>query len=360
MTSPTALPPFLANRAFSVAEALSAGLSVSRLRCADLLRPFHGVRAPKHQKTQSHSGSPPFYGKELTRHVERCELYLPVLGANQFFSHQSAAAIWGIPLPPRAFAQAGEVELLHITSFAPTERPRRAGVRGRQTRDRNVRVQQLHGIPVCDPLSVWLQLAATTQRGERPGLLPAFSLADLVAVGDYLLRWHPLTGGALCTLETMRERVREYRGRGKRRLVEALRLVRPGSESRMESLLRVQLHEWGLPEPELNVSIVDAAGAFIARGDLVFARFGILVEYDGEHHRIDTAQYRKDVQRQRALARAGWTLIRVLHDGLTRNKAALLRDLQDTFRAAGWDRASAGAAGRRAVAGHSPPHTAQA
>lgn len=36
------------------------------------------------------------------------------------------------------------------------------------------------------------------------------------------------------------------------------------------------------------------------------------VEYDGDHHRKDRAQYVKDIRRLRMLEELGWTVIRVI------------------------------------------------
>jgi very-short-patch-repair endonuclease len=38
----------------------------------------------------------------------------------------------------------------------------------------------------------------------------------------------------------------------------------------------------------------------------------IALEYDGEHHRTDPMQYRKDIRRMEAIQRQGWIVIRVI------------------------------------------------
>jgi very-short-patch-repair endonuclease len=40
--------------------------------------------------------------------------------------------------------------------------------------------------------------------------------------------------------------------------------------------------------------------------------FMVAVEYDGEHHRTDPLQYRKDIRRLETLDRLGWIVIRVI------------------------------------------------
>lgn len=85
--------------------------------------------------------------------------------------------------------------------------------------------------------------------------------------------------------------------------------VRSGSESVEESRVRWHLIRAGLPEPELNVDICDDSGGWLARGDLVYRRWKVLVEYDGWHHERDRAQRQRDHLRREALEAAGWRVI---------------------------------------------------
>lgn len=81
-------------------------------------------------------------------------------------------------------------------------------------------------------------------------------------------------------------------------------LIRPQSESVRETQVRLMVVLAGLPEPELQVSVHDEQGIFLARADMLFREFGLALEYDGEQH--DTPQQRaKDQARREALARAG-------------------------------------------------------
>lgn len=76
-----------------------------------------------------------------------------------------------------------------------------------------------------------------------------------------------------------------------------------------ESLLRFELVAGGLPEPEVNVDILDRAGRFLGRGDLVYRRQRVVVEYDGWYHERDARQRRKDILRRERLEAAGWRVI---------------------------------------------------
>jgi hypothetical protein len=61
---------------------------------------------------------------------------------------------------------------------------------------------------------------------------------------------------------------------------QALSFMDPLSESVGESRLRVLMHAYGLPAPELQVEIHDADG-FVARVDFFVREYGVVVEFDG-------------------------------------------------------------------------------
>lgn len=113
-------------------------------------------------------------------------------------------------------------------------------------------------------------------------------------------------------------------------------MVRPRTDSPTETELRLDLVEFGLPEPEVNVDIFDSFGRLIAIGDLVYRRYRVIVEYDGDHHRRDRAQYERDVDRLDDLARAGWRVVRFnrSHRGIRRRQR--LERVHEALLAAGW------------------------
>ncbi|MFC4827822.1 hypothetical protein ACFPER_03410 [Agromyces aurantiacus] len=133
------LPSHLAARAFSTAEARREGVGDGRLRGRDLARPFHGVRSA--------------YAPSDV--LDRCRTYLPRLRSGQFFSHDTAALLWGIPLPGDLDSDAP----LHVSSFAPNRPPRTRGVVGHELRTGTARVIDRRGLPVADAVSTWVQLA---------------------------------------------------------------------------------------------------------------------------------------------------------------------------------------------------------
>jgi hypothetical protein len=129
------------------------------------------------------------------------------------------------------------------------------------------------------------------------------SVRELVQIGDWLLAQHETD------LATLRSYVIHSHLDGVIRARDALGMVRDGSESVRESAVRWHLAKAEMPEPEINSDILDALGAFLARGDLVYRQWKVLVEYDGWHHERDALQRQRDHLRREALEAAGWRVI---------------------------------------------------
>jgi hypothetical protein len=321
------LPPVLRTVAFTVAQGRSLGLGEGRMRGGDLERPFHGIRLVRNgglgrasAGSSEDSGCGPTVDADLVR---RCTALLVALPDGAFFSHLTAARLWPVPLPLRRFA-----EPVHVSVRTPQYPPRRDGVIGHRLFAEHVAVVRRSDLPVVDPATLFCQLASS------------LSLPDLVAVGDALVlrpvfqEWsdeRPWVG-----LDHLSDRVDGFRGRGKARALIALGMVRQGAESRPETLLRLAMTDAGLPEPEINVDVTDAAGRFIGRGDLVYRQWKVLVEYDGDQHRVDTRQFDRDVQRLEAFAAAGWTVVRVVGRSFFRERDACIARVRRALVAGGW------------------------
>lgn len=142
-------------------------------------------------------------------------------------------------------------------------------------------------------------------------------LLDLVVVVDHVLHHR------LATLAELETTARVHR-RGAPRLRRALRLADGRSESAYESLLRVLHVVCGIAvEPQRE--LFDAAGRFVARGDLWLVGTSTIHEYDGADH-LDRERQRRDLRRARRLVdarleRRGYTAPDLLSQGV-----AVLRD----------------------------------
>ncbi len=307
------LPAELVDRPFSVREAAAAGVGRGRLAGPDLETPFRGVRR----------AAPCPVDDPVDATIARCRDLLPVLLPGQFFSHITAALLWNCPLPaPTSAAD------LHVTSPKPRHAPRRVGVSGHQVSDMSARRASRYGLPVNDAASVFLQLG------------PLLSLDDLVAVGDHLILIpHVLDLRDIrpyATLDELVLRAEAGHGRGRKRTLEALTLVRQGAESRPETLVRLLLGRSQLPEPELNVEIVGMTRRWRYRADIVYRRWKTIVEYDGDQHRTSTHQYEKDIRRFDDFADDGWRVIRVRKRGVFVDPADTVVRVTSALVASGW------------------------
>jgi hypothetical protein len=102
---------------------------------------------------------------------------------------------------------------------------------------------------------------------------------------------------------------------------DALELMRVGSDSAPESLLRLAIISAGLPEPELQV-LLRAGDERSPSADLGYRHRRLAIQYDGEHH-LGDAQMLSDRRRDKAFESAGWTVLVFDKD-----------DLSDDFRGA--------------------------
>lgn len=277
MPRPSALPPELASRPFSVAEARKLGVSAKTLRGGRLRAPFRGVRVPV----------------ELADDLATlCRAALLVLPSDARFTHWTAARLHDLPLPRRD----GPLPL-HVTSSRPA--PRIAGVVSHRSHEPGPPELTL-GLPVSGAAAAWADLAQS------------LDIDDLVVIGDHLLRRR------LACRRKLEDVVRCRVGRrGVRRLQLALPLLDGGADSPMETRLRLLLVRGGLPVPCVNRDVVED-GAWLARPDLSYPAQRIAIEYEGDQHRTDRRQWKRDKSRRRLLEDHGWLVVEVIDDDVYR------------------------------------------
>ncbi|MBI5160425.1 MAG: hypothetical protein HY996_03270 [Micrococcales bacterium] len=292
---PEPLPDEL-HRPFRVRDARTAGVADARLRRSDLVRTFHGARTfPA---------------------VDGITGYAVLLRPGERFSHTTAAAVYGAPLPR------GAEDVLHVLASEGVNRARRPGVVGHRGAGQAV---LLSGVPVSTPLDLVCELAT---------LLP---LEDLVAVVDHLVLRPRVPDGTprpFTELADLRASLARRSGRGIRRAREAAEQAREGAESRRETWLRLLCVDAGLPEPVCNAPLFDTAGR-VGWFDLVWRRWRVAAEYDGDQHRTSDVQYDRDIRRFDRAAAIDWRVVRVRNEGYRRPTETRER-LVAAFRAQGW------------------------
>ena len=275
---PSPLPPGLAGRVFTTAEARESRVTASRLRSSDLRHPFHGV----------HTLRAPVSIVDLAR------AYAARMPQHEMFSHTTAASIHRLRMPDN-FAELS----LHVAALASHRAPRSRGVEGHKSTDTPSTVD---GLRVASPIDTWVQCAS---------ILP---LDDLIVMGDGLLKRH----SPIATVDRLEGHVDSLRVvRGVKLLRLALREMRPRTDSPRETVLRLLIVRAGFPEPEVNGRIHNEYGALIAHGDLVFRRQKVVLEYDGGGHR-EKRQYFRDIYRLDDIMEEQWRVIRVDNDLLSR------------------------------------------
>ena len=279
---PRPLPPTVFPAGpFRPADLLAAGHPVSRARHPRLARPTRGVRSVGHVD-------------DLFGRVGAFSLVLP---SDAAFSHRTAARLHGIPVPD----DRDPLPVLDVMRPSDRTRVRRAGCRGHRGLEHRS-VVDLDGVRVVAPADTWCDLAECSDLGRD----------ELVVAADALLV--RLDGGAGALDAALAGRVRP---RGRRALVEALALARPGVRSPMETRARLMFHDAGFPEPEVNGAVRDAAGEWLLEGDLVWRRQRVVGEYQGAHH-ADRARRSADVHRAGLAADHGWTVLEIFAEDVWR------------------------------------------
>lgn len=198
-----------------------------------------------------------------------------VLAGDGVLSHLTAARVHGWWLP------AAIDELPVFAALDTDRRVRRPGLSASRHRE------PVERMVVAD-------LAVTSPRDTLLTCASDLGLLDLVMLADAAL------SRGVSPEELVPVRSRQPGGALVRA---ALRLAEPRTESPWESVLRL-LHVTA-DVPVRAQHVVTHEGHFVARADLWIEGTRTLQEYDGAVHR-DPEQHRADLDRDRALARAGW------------------------------------------------------
>ena len=214
----------------------------------------------------------------------RCRAWTRLLPADAAFGLETAACLVGGHTDPPPEVQV----VLRPRPVLPQRRGLAVAVRDLRQED----VVDMGGLRVTSGAQTLLDLA--------PRLPPA----ELVAIGDALLR-----RGALTSDELVARLARADGVRGVVRARECAALLDARAMSRPESLLRYWLATSDLPAPGVQVPVRDRAGRVVARADLGWERYRVAVEYEGRHH-AEPGQFGRDVDRYSLMAASGWLVLR--------------------------------------------------
>lgn len=265
VTRNLALPPHLRDRPFTRRQAVTAGVPEHLLRSSRFVQPFRG--AYLHAEV------------ELTRRrfMQAAMLVLPPDAAA---SHQTGLEVWG--------ARTGTSGPLHFSTNTTSQSRRDGIVLHRRTGSLHPVIH--NGVRTLQPDRCFADSATTLP------FVPSIIAADRLV---YLERTTPATLAAYANSVhvdgVVRARLRAQ-------------YVCERVESPRETTSRLMLVFARLPRPETNIW-VGSATERIARCDLVYRKFRLVVEYDGRWHDDEPDQDAYDELRRIALERAGWTVV---------------------------------------------------
>ncbi len=228
-------------------------------------------------------------------------------GPGAVLSHRSAAALWGliphVAGPIDVTVDRGQRArpgiLVHASNHLGRERTRHEGV------------------PVTNPGRTLLDLAATRiddrtlRRAVREALVKR-------RVDEHGLR-------------TQLERAQGRRGAG--RIAAIIELGAVPTRSELEDRTLQALEEHGLPRPLVNAPVRIGSRTFEV--DFLFADRRLVIEADGARFHDTPISRRDDAERQAMLEAAGYRLVRVTWNQVTRETAQTIRRVRSAYAAQG-------------------------
>ncbi|MES2093708.1 MAG: hypothetical protein V4531_07845 [Actinomycetota bacterium] len=298
------LPTEIGGGPFTVGHALALGVGASRLRGPDLERPFWGIRVP--------AGS-------VETLLDQVNAYGQRMSPSAFFSHVTAARLWGIPLPFGLQRRSG----LDVAVGPGRVVPVGAGIRGHRLQVDERDLLQFGQIRITSLARTWCDLAAL------------LSEEDLVAAGDFLI-WRRRAERLRLTTLDLESALARWTGRRGRPAVErVIPTLTDRADSPPESVMRVRFAKAGLPPPEVNCEIYTEAGMFVAMADLGWRKYRVAFDYEGDVHRTDRLQWAKDLKRAPRLENANWSYVRAGAPDL-RDSREIIEILKSKLRKGGW------------------------
>ncbi|MCL2667969.1 MAG: hypothetical protein FWF02_09740 [Micrococcales bacterium] len=212
------------------------------------------------------------------------------LRAEHWFSHESAALVWGLPV-----LSVPEVTHLRQASGASSHRDRSVMRHvGAVARPHQAVVA---GIPVTDLTLTMVDCARS------------LSGCAALVVADAALA----SGADLAVADGLVAGLRP-RARGAARAREVLACADAGAESPGETLLRAGLLAAGLPPPVTQIPVQTRLGR--RYGDLGYPQWRIVLEYDGREKYTNREALMSEKRRHDAIVEAGFCVIRVTKEDL--------------------------------------------
>ena len=162
-----------------------------------------------------------------------------------------------------------------------------------------------NGVQCLRPAAAWAAVAREATK------------LQLIQIAESMERY------GLAALDELEAFVRKYRFHGKSRCRLALAIAKPGSASVKETELRVRLELRGISGFSINCTVFGSAYDTGVEHtlDLALEKYRVGLEYQGDQHRSDYRQHRRDRDKRGALAALGWQVFEVTQDDLNSEDA---------------------------------------
>jgi hypothetical protein len=246
------------------------------------------------------------------RHRICLETMRPRIAGDPVVSHVSAAVLHGLPLWRVHLGQ------VHVTRAPPAK-----GHRGSALHAHTASLEADEVLQIGD----WAVTSVARTIVDLGRTLP-FEQALLAA--DHALHWG-LTSAE--DLAAQMDRCRRLPGALASSRVVAFADGR--SASLGESRSRIMIHRAGLPEPELQLDILDDRGRLLSRGNFGFRKHRVVGQFDGKLKHAGTADPQNGWRDNTAeLEDAGWTVVRWMWVDLD-NPVEVIVSLQKALRRGG-------------------------
>lgn len=208
--------------------------------------------------------------------LQRCTATVGQSDRQLLFGMTTALELQGVPMPSRCNL---DTAALHVTVRMRSGRPH---------------IRPLKSVPVI--VHIWSHCTPQSLIHISNGAPDADKL--YLELQRFIKEMPPFRGKSICR--------------------QAMTLVRPNVWSPAESSLRLGVQRHGIPDGRCNVvvpGITFRSGAAISL-DIAWVEFKVGVEYDGDHHRTDKVQWRRDNEERERLRAHGWILIIVTAQNL--------------------------------------------
>jgi len=259
---------------FTVAQALSWGLSRSQLLGSRFSRVFRGVYT---------TGDP----NDITT---RAQAALLIGGTGALLGSVTVLRLMGVWLP----SPMRDDQRIHVVVPASRDGSQVSGIVIERAPIVLPPVEVINGVHGIHPAQAWLQLACH------------ISETELVIVTDALM----YRGRKLASRDDLQHLLqRLHRRRCVIQASAALNRARPGVRSPMETRLRLALVNTGLPCPEVDFALRPHRDSTCYRLSMAYPSAHIGVEFDNTPYSDDSGRWHYDRTRRREIEDAGWRLI---------------------------------------------------